>query len=295
MVKKPLRQCFNYQSFHIASMSCLGRVFSILLIAVLAVSSLLSIESAFAQTPTPSPVPIPKPSVPEYTIQLIGPEYVNPTTYYLDQNTGQIVADIGYTNKYSAVLVTIKNQPLVFDYSNVHLIGAFGFYYNIQIKQHSSSSNWINIYHADNGYGVPSNSEYTNLSFSIEGQMGVGDLAGTQIDIHVQAMIGEIGRQYNPNATNMLDMYPYTFQGETSDWSPTQTVSIPANVPLTSDSTPHPSSTLPNMGPTSPPVYVFADLAVDLALLAIAILVVIVVSLLLYVRHLKRGTGKPEN
>jgi hypothetical protein len=267
-------------------MTCLGRVFSILLVTLLALSGLIIVESAFAQTPTPSPIPIPKPSVPEFTIQLDGPQYVNPTTYHLDQSTGQIVADIGFTNEYSYVEVTIKNQPLVFDYSNVHLIGAFGFYYNIQVKPYSSSQ-WVDIYHAwDYGYGVPSNSEFTTLSFSIEGQMGVGVLAGTQIDIQVQAMIGEIGRdgRYVPA--------PWVFRGETSDWSKIQTISIPANVPITSDSTPYPSSTLPNMGPTSSPIPSHDGLFMALASVAIAISVFSLIAVLLYVRHLKRSMPK---
>ena len=267
-------------------MDRLGKYLCLCLIVIFAASTLL-LPLVYAQT-------IPKPSVPEFSLSLVGPAYVVPTTYHLDQNTGQIVADIGYTNEYSAVEVTIKNQPLVFDYSNVHLIGAFGFYYNIQIKPHSSNGDWTDIYHAwDTGYGVPSNSEYTNLFFSIEGQMGVGVLAGTQIDIRVQAMIGEIGREYNPNATSQLDMYPYTFHGETSDWSITKTINIPANVPITSDSTPNPSSTLPNMGPTAPPDSNI-DLPLTLALIAFGIAIVTIIALLLYVRHLKRRVPKSQ-
>jgi hypothetical protein len=226
-------------------MGSISKGFSLILILFLVTSSLIMAKPAFAQTISPSPVPIPIPSVPEFAIQLVGPSYTQPTTYQLDQSTGQVVATIGYTNEYSGVEVTIKNQPLVFDYSNVHLIGAFGFYYNIQIKPHSSSGDWTDIYQAwNNGYGVPSNSEYTTLSFSIEGQMGVGVLAGTQIDIHVQAMIGEIGRdgRYIPA--------PWVFRGETSAWSNTQTISIPANTPLSPTPT---SSTLPSQNPTATP------------------------------------------
>ena len=251
---------------------------------MLSLVSLMLVESATAQS-------IPKPSIPTFTIQLLGPQYANPTTYHLDQTSGQIVADIGYTNEYSYLEVTIKNQPLVFDYSNVHLIGAFGFYYNIQIKPHSSSQ-WVDIYRSSaDGYLVPSNSEYTTTSISVDGY----GLAGTQTDIHIEAMIGEIGRQYNPNATSPLGMYPYTFHGETSDWSKTQTISIPASVPITSSSSSNPSATLPNVAPTSPPDSVSADLTVNLALVAIVILVVTVISLLLYVKHLKRSIDKPDN
>ncbi len=263
-------------------MGTTNKVSTIILTLIIVTSSLLLLPLADAQT-------IPEPSVPEFTLSLVGPAYVVPTTYHLDQNTGQIVADIGYTNEYSYVEVKIKNQPLVFDYSNVHLIGAFGFYYNIQVKPHSSSQ-WVDIYHAwDYGYGVPSNSEYSTLSFSIEGQMGVGVLAGTQIDIHVQAMIGEIAREINPNATSAIDMFPYTFHGETSEWSSIQTIDISANVLIASDFTPSPSSTLPNMGPTASPISNNAALTLTLTLIVLAIFVVVIVSLLLYVRYLKRS------
>ncbi len=98
--------------------------------------------------------------------------------------------------EYSYVNVTIKNQPLVFDYNNTHLLGAFGFYYNIQIKNHDETSGWVDIYSAyEDDYPTPSDSDYTNISISVEGQMGVGILAATQTDIQVQAMIGDIGRE----------------------------------------------------------------------------------------------------
>jgi disulfide bond formation protein DsbB len=268
-------------------MGSIGKRVSLLLVVILAVSSLIVVESAFAQTPTPS--------IPTFTVQLVGPPYIHPTTYQLDQSTGQIVANIGYSNEYSAVELTIKNQPLVFDYSNVHLIGAFGFYYNIQIKPHSSSGDWIDIYHAwDYGYGVPSNSEYTNLSFSIEGQMGVGVLAGTQLDIQVQAMIGSIGRQYNPNASSPIGMYPYVFSGETSAWSSTQTISIPANFPLSANS-PSPTSSLnPTAASTSMPTTtnptgnsISVPLSILIVVVAVFLAIIVALSLLLFRRHQK--------
>ena len=52
------------------------------------------------------------------------------------------------------------------------------------------------VYSPDNGYPTQStDSDYTNLSISIEGIMGVGILAGTQTDIQVDANIGYIGRE----------------------------------------------------------------------------------------------------
>ncbi len=278
-------------------MESISKSLASVLILILAASSLslLIVKPTDAQTSTPTPVPLPTPSIPEFTVQLVGPPYTQPTTYQLDPTTGQIVANIGYTNEYSAVEVTIKNQPLVFDYSNEHLIGAFGFYYNIQIKPHSSSGDWTDIYQAWNdGYGVPSNSEYTNLSFSIEGQMGVGVLAGTQIDIQVQAMIGQIGRVYNPNAASQIDMFPYEFEGQTSAWSTTQTITVPANTPLSANS-PSPTSPLnPTISPTSTPTttnptgnLISIPLSTLIAIFTIFLAVIAVLALLLFKRHRK--------
>ena len=57
--------------------------------------------------------------------------------------------------------------------------------------------------------------------------------------------------------------------------------------------TPNPSSTLPNMGPTSPPDSNI-DLPLTLALIAFGIAIVTIIALLLYVRHLKRRVPKSQ-
>jgi hypothetical protein len=73
--------------------------------------------------------------------------------------------------------------------------------------------------------------------------------------------------------------------------SPTAT---PAPSPIPT-SAPTPTPTLPNMGPTSPPTLISTDLTVTLALVAIAVVVISVISLLLFVRHLKRNIPKPDS
>ncbi len=261
---------------------------SLLLVVILAVSCIIMVNPASAQTPTASPVPIPRPSVPTFTVQLVGPPYTQPTTYQLDQNTGQIVANIGYSNEYSAVELTIKNQPLVFDYSNAHLIGAFGFYYNIQVKPHLSDQ-WTDIYNAYYGYLVPSNSEYTTTTINIEGQMGVGSLAGTQTDIHVQAMIGQIGRNGSDPP-----FFPYFFSGKASDWSNTQTINIPANTPLSANSPSPTSSSNPAITPTSTPTTtnstgnpISVPLNTLIAVVAVFLAIIVALSLLLFRSHRK--------
>src|SRR5208283_4947534 len=101
-VKKSLQELFYRQPSLRLSMSGISKSFSLLLILILAVSSLTIKKPAFAQFPTPS--------VPEFTVQLVGPSVDVPTTYSLNQSSGQIVAQIGYTNEYSNIVITIKNQ-----------------------------------------------------------------------------------------------------------------------------------------------------------------------------------------
>ena len=65
-------------------------------------------------------------------------------------------------------------------------------------------------------------------------------------------------------------MYPYVFTGETSDWSDTQTISIPAGSPAPTDSEGDDSL-------VSVPLNIF--------IVVVAVLVVVIISVLLYARH----------
>ena len=59
-----------------------NKVFSLLLVAILAVSSLILVESATAQS-------IPKPSVPEFTAKIVANPYEIPTPHSVDPYTGK--------------------------------------------------------------------------------------------------------------------------------------------------------------------------------------------------------------
>ena len=223
--------------------------------------------------------------MPEFTLSLVGPAYVFPSTYHLDETTGQIVADVGYTNQYSAVVLTIKNQPYDSTYGTL--------YYNVRLKNHEWNDSWLypldNLFRMFQTYPTQStDSDYTNITLTIQSN---SLLIGVLNDIQVEAMLGNIGRHQEYSDTGQYLGAPYVFNGQTSDWSSTQTISIPANVPITSDSTPNPSSTLPNSSPTSPDSPNI-DLSLTLALIAVAISMVTSISLLLYVRHLKRSIPK---
>jgi hypothetical protein len=259
-------------------MAKMAKCFSLILVVTLAFSCLIMVESANAQT-------ILNPSVPEFTVELLGPSFDIPPTYSFNSSTGLFYANDGYHIKYSTVSIVIKNQPFSnqtdFDY----------FCYNVRIKPHNyPDSYWHELFYAGaDGYPIQTQSDYTVIPLSVEGSQPSGGTipTGETTDIQVEAMIGHIGR----NNTMVPYPYPYVFFGETSGWSNTQTVTLPEKVPIASDFTPNPSSTLPNMGPTSPP-NTNSDLTVTLTFIIIGILVITVVSLLLYVRHLKKYLSK---
>ena len=246
---------------------------TLLLIIALAVSSLVMVGSAFAQS-------IPEPSVPEFTVTPIGPSFDVPPAYSLDRDTGEIViAENGYHVEYSAVVITIRNQPFSPSFSTEGRQISF-FYYNVRIKDHHQSDNyWNELYRVDEGFLPPSKSNYTNIPIPVEGVQNVGIVipTGTQTDIQVEAMIGSIGRQFNPNATSQIDMYPYVFTGETSGWSNIQTITLPANTPLSPNPTSSPTTT-PTPTPSQIPLIIGGAITA----------VVIVAGLVLLIYLIKR-------
>ncbi len=111
----------------------------------------------------------------------------------------------------------------------------------------------------------------------VEYQYYIGDrienlFAGDKVDFQVQAMIGNIHRVYNPNHTSQLDMYPYVFTGEVSDWSNTQTITMPDG--SVSSSTPDP--TTPTTTPTTPTP---SDYIPQTTLLLVGIATVVVIRI----------------
>lgn len=94
-------------------MGSLGRIFSLLIIATLAASSLTILQTTTAQT-------IPKPSVPEFTVKYVNASY-NVTT----SNPYTGLDEIKQISN-NSIEVLIKNQPI--EFSN-HQI-----YFNVRVK-----------------------------------------------------------------------------------------------------------------------------------------------------------------
>lgn len=206
-----------------------------LLILTIAFSGLIITELATAQT-------IPKPSVPEFTIDLVGPSFDIPPTYSFNSSTGLFYANDGYHIKYSTVNIVIKNQPFSNQTNYDH------FYYTIRIKPHNyPDSYWHELFYAGvDGFPIQTQSDYTVIPLSVEGSHPNGGTipTGATTDIQVEAMIGHIGR----NNTMIPYPYPYVFFGETSGWSDTQTATLPSKIPFSaSDNQPTPSPSVPEL------------------------------------------------
>jgi hypothetical protein len=200
--------------------------FSVLLAALLVCSLALTCFSAAQAELIPKPS---GPSTPQFTLYLEGPAFRRNTTYALNPDTGQIEADLGYTNQYSAVVLQIKNQQ--FDSSKGEI------YYNIK-----ATANGSQVYLSQtDGEGGNTNTqwtdyEYTNYTVPIE----YYHIAGAQVEFQVQALLGSYG--YSRNMDSPLPLLGYSFYGEISDWSAAQTVTVPANAPLTPTPAPQAST-----------------------------------------------------
>ncbi len=213
----------------------------LVLILVLAASSMLWAESAEAQS-------IPKPAVPQFQIQYLDYSYDTPATNSTDPYTGQQIQHSSQHIGDIRVEGKIKNQPFTpCTLEDPNGTGAenIRFYYNVRYKGHFGDE-WTEIYGYRNKYYIDqkSGSEYTN--FTIKWQEFP---EGKQIDYQVKALIGYESRTY-------IGPYPKpVIIGEESDWSSTLTliftknetangISFASNI----DTTPYPP--LPSTPPT---------------------------------------------
>jgi len=172
---------------------------------------------------------IPKPSVPEFTVKLVDTSYDEPATYSIDPFTGEQVTRAGSHVERVSLEVRIKNQPFVPDKE----ADGMSFFYNIRVKGRFSQD-WIELCRASDGYPTQSDSEYTVIYLGTLSQdglsLGSGTVAlniplGGQADFQVEALNGYISREYDGSNAGPFS-FPWTFTGEKSGWSRTQTITI---------------------------------------------------------------------
>ena len=206
-------------------MANLRRTASLILVVLLAASSLMMAESACAQ--------VAKPSVPEFTVKYADHSYDVPPTYTKDPYTGQSrISSYGHHVDNRTIEVTIKNQPFT-PYTDANG-NSVQFYYNIRSKGHfddwgSSSSHNMNSLQM-----MPS--AYTVVSINVADW---NIPAGGQIDFQVDATTSYTN--YSSSSSSSSTSYgcggfssapaPQTTV-ENSDWSGTQTVTVGAVNPI---------------------------------------------------------------
>jgi hypothetical protein len=200
---------------------------TLLLITVLTVSSLLMVGSAFAQS-------IPKPSVPEFTVKYVDLSYYEPPTYGVDQFTGEtVITNEGYYVDNKSVAFKIVNQPFTsFNDSSGNYIAL---YYNFRFKG-LFGDEWFYYPFSESGGGThrysamfyvlsdqspkleASDSEYTDIFLGLPFLFGAfNPKVGSLVDFQVQALIGHI--VYEGDGF-------YSYVGQRSDWSNTQTIEV---------------------------------------------------------------------
>lgn len=210
-------------------------------------------EATSAPTPTHTPplseeppeqVFMPKPSVPEFIVKFVDYSYDVPPTYGIDQYTGETAITKQGEHIINRTLeFTIKNQPftcyedsegkeieLCFNFRFKGYYGSEWSYYPFKPDGYSSIP-----YGMLTGASTPklsqSNTEYTSISINLDVLLAISSgykgshtyPSGGQMDFQAQALIGYISYE----ATGLIAGSHYILSGETSDWSETQTITLP--------------------------------------------------------------------
>jgi hypothetical protein len=175
--------------------------------------------------------------------------------------------------------VTIKNQPFTrYADEDGNIIGL---YYNISLKGHFENTWKI--------FDFDSIANATNSDWTIT-QIGFNKLGisweGGQVDVRMQAQVGYYVRYLREGLASFpTPSYTYFFIGEPSDWSSTQTITVPGTQWRQS-----PSSSSTSNQTTEPAVYETSQTFQSVAIAGTVIAVVVVVSgtLLVYFKKRKR-------
>ncbi len=246
--------------------------FPLLLIAILAASSLITVESVAAQS-------IPKPSPPEFTLNFIQSHYNSS-----DPNTG-----VSKQIENNTLEFIIKNQLLPVNLagnSNVSL------YYLIRFKDHYNEDGFAPIY-SDATYHSQSNSANTVLLIPLNFPRMLPPVDSGVVDFQVQAQIGYYTEVHKPGYDPDI---PPQFQSgngyietnfspvEKSDWSNTQTINIVGESPN--------STTVPN---SSSGNSFSVSLSILFGIVTVFSAIIVVLSLLLFRRHRNRLTEMDQN
>ncbi len=202
-------------------------------------------------------------------------------TTTIDPFTGQsVTTQAGYHVENMSIVVTIKNPSPTYSYSYANYNPPYRLFYSVQAKGHFEQD-WISL---NPSLKNQSNSNYTVISYSVGEN---GEFLGThlppnaQVDFQVESVVGHDSQvfvsdyPFGPSYMRGSGHYVPTIAVDiSSGWRNTQTITVaPANTP---SPTPTPSAKDSLISQFTIPI------------IAAAIFVVLVISLLLYSRHRKR-------
>jgi hypothetical protein len=220
----------------------------IILVMILSSLSLLIVKPSFAQSSS-------KPSVPEFTARVVNASDV-PANYWVNPVMNQNMTVLSIYNSVYVIELTIKNQPFASNiYNDGNIDQNVSLFYNVRMKE-PSTVNWTVFYDAGLRYPYASKSDYTVMLLPI-GNIPVGGGNNTlvpeilryywfgqefissdpvaydgKVDFQVEAMIG-----YVSSLSMTTPFNTEHFVGEISDWSSTQSITIPSS-PQSSSPTP---------------------------------------------------------
>jgi hypothetical protein len=268
-------------------MGSLIKTLSLLLVLALAASSLIMVQIAGAQS-------ILKPPVPEFSVKIIAHPYdVAPVTT-INPYTGQMeVKQGGYHSDNVSIEIAIKNRH----FTPYKVSGSYvSTYYQVQYKG-SFGSDW-HLYRypgditpiAAASYISQSESDYTVISIPLEvSYENFGNalyfLAGEQIDFRVRALVGDM-YVMNYGVIGFTDYLK--FDGETGDWSGTQTITIDDDA--STNTWPFQNSALPTNSSNHITYTISADVPqiATFAFVAVIAVLLAVIAVLLYKRGSKQ-------
>jgi hypothetical protein len=273
-------------------MGKISKTFALLLTLIIAMSclTLLAVRPAYAQS-------FAKPYIPEFSVQYVNHPYDLAPTTTVDPYTGKtiVTSQGGHFDNFS-IEVKIKNQAFksTIDSSGNHT----SLYYNLRFKGHfENETNWKYYSVIPTDYGSASHpvdpfqtgargSQYLDASksdystFTLPNWQ-VGNVPqGGQIDVQVQTLIGH-DNKHDWGMGQFGEMITYYFEGEYTDWSTTQTVTIDKSTALTPTYTPY----SPTPTPSVP----------ELSWLAIIPLMVSILSVVVILRHRKAISQNKPN
>lgn len=242
-------------------MAGLGKYLTVCLVVLLVVATTAQF-TVNAQT-------IPKPSVPEFSVRLVNNSYsTHPiTTTTTDPYTGKqtTVTTPSQYLKDEYIEVSVKNQPFTpysIDYHNIDS-RPVNLYFDVIAQGHFTTDK--SIVDESQSQIEDYNSQYTNFTLYRNEVPSPAVL-----DFKVRAIIGYLVNQYDPEENlppPEIHDPNFVVTGTTSSWSNPQTLTITSS---------NPSPSVPEFPITMTLIWVI-----------IGILVISVISLLLFTKHLK--------